>query len=385
MGAPGLTPRSVLARAADRLLHTTAIPGPGPVDPALEPDASTLHSRSPVVDLLVGSAIMRPWFLRRRRYGHADLPRLLAGGVDLIGLTVATRHPDLRGTYSAPFFWSQGYPLSVIASPMAMADALIERVEGWEAGSGGRFRVIRSRAHLADVGTDPGQMHAFLDLQGGHTLMGEVRNLERLHARGISMLTLAHVMDNALVGSSTGVTAGGLTGLGREVIAECERLGVVVDLAHMSSAGIHNSLPLLTRPFFLSHTGFTALAGEMDPWRRYSPGTRNISSDDARAVAAAGGVIGVTLSTWLLGGETFDTIGRAVDLALEVAGPKHVAIGSDMDGGLRMVTDAAGMPGITAELLRRGHAPETVADVMGGNALRVLREVLAQPGVGPKP
>ncbi len=364
-----LTPRSVISRTADRVLHRTALPGTRDVSA----EAAALHTSVPVVDLLLGSAIMRPRFLARRRRGHADLPRLREGGVDLVGLSIATRHPDLRGTSSTPFFWSQGLPRSVLGSDMAIAEALIDRIDGWALGSGGRLRIVRDVDALDQVRPGAGWLGAFLGVQGGHVLEGEVANIGRLHERGVRMLALAHVMDNALVGSNTGAGRGGLSGLGRTVIAECERLGILVDLAHMSAAGIRDSLPLLTRRFVLSHTGFTALADGENRGRRYSPGTRNLPSDEARMVAEAGGVIGLTLSTWLLGGEDLDAVGRAFDLALEIAGPEKVAIGSDMDGGLRMVVDAAGMPAVTDELLRRGHDSETVAAVMGGNALRVLR------------
>ena len=69
-----------------------------------------------------------------------------------MGLSIATRHPDLRGTFSTPFFWSQGLPRSVLGSDMAIAEALIDRVEGWEAGSGGALRIVRSAADLGQVG-----------------------------------------------------------------------------------------------------------------------------------------------------------------------------------------------------------------------------------------
>ncbi len=374
-GGP-LTPRLVISRAADRLLHTTALPGPHPV----EPEAADLHRSIPVVDLLVGSALMRPEFVRRLRHGHADLPRLRAGGVDLVGLTIATRHPDRRGTLSRPFFWSQGMGWAEQRSSMAIVRAIVDRIEQWEAASGGRLRIVRNAEDLASVGPEAGWVGAFINLQGGHALAGDPANVERLHALGVRAFCLAHVMDTDVVGSSTGDRRTGLTGLGREVIGECERLGIVVDLAHMSVAGIRDAVPLLRRPFVLSHTGFSAIAGGTSRWRRYSPGTRNVATGEARLVAEAGGVIGVTLSTELLGGDDLDAVGRSIDFAIELAGPEQVAIGSDMDGALRMVVDAEGMPAVTAELLRRGQERETVAAVMGGNALRVLRAVIGSGG-----
>jgi membrane dipeptidase len=367
-----VTPREVISRTADRVLHRTSLPG----GQAVSAEAAALHGSVPVVDLLLGSAIMRPVFLARRRHGHADLPRLRNGGVDLVGLSIATRHPDLRGTLSTPFFWSQGLPRSVLGSNLAIAGALVDRIEGWAADSGGAIRIVRRREVLDGVGPRAGWLGVFLGVQGGHVLEGDAANVERLHARGIRMLALAHVMDNAVVGSNTGARRSGLTGLGREVVAECERVGILVDLAHMSRDGIRDTVPLLTRPFVLSHTGFTAQSGGDSRDRGYSAGSRNLPSAEARMVAEAGGVIGVTLSTLLLGGEDLAAVGEAFDLALELAGPENVAIGSDMDGGLRMVVDAAGMPAVTEELLRRGHDRETVAAVMGGNALRQLRQVI---------
>jgi microsomal dipeptidase-like Zn-dependent dipeptidase len=351
------------------------VPDPGPISA----EAAEMQRSMPVVDLLVGSAIMRPDFLARRRYGHVDLPRAREGGMDLLGVSIVTRLPDLRGTWSGPFFWSQGLSIRALRSDFATANALIDRVDGWEAASDGALRIVRSGADLAAVGGGE-WVGAFLGVQGGHVLEGELANLEHLQARGLRTLALAHVMDNALVGSDTGVRKGGLTPFGRDVIAECQRLGVAVDLAHMSEAGIRDCLPLLRPPFLLSHTGFTALAGQRLWWRHYSPQTRNLPSELARDVAAAGGVIGITLSTWLLGGDTLDAFGRAVDLALELCGPDGVAVGSDMDGGLRMLVDAAGFPALTGELLRRGVPAPTIAAVMGGNALRALRGVAPTAG-----
>ncbi|MBA2275914.1 MAG: membrane dipeptidase [Chloroflexi bacterium] len=376
--------RSVISRTADRLLHTVALDRLPPVPP----DVAEFHASIPVVDLLVGTPLFRPELLRRRRRGHVDLPRLIEGGVDLVGFTIATRHPDLRGTLSTPHFWSVGVPARALGSDMAIAGAFIDRIEGWAAASGSRLRLVQEAADLPVAehggptktgGSDGsgGQVRAFIGVQGGHVLEGDVANVERLHARGVRMLALAHVMDNALVGSNTGRRAHGLTGFGREVIAELERVGIVVDLAHMSPAGIRDTLPLLKRPFLLSHTGFQRLSGATSriPGRKFTPRNRNLGDDEARLVAEAGGVVGLTLSTLLLGGDDLDAVARTVNAALELCGPAKVAIGSDLDGALRMVCDVTGLPAITGRLSGGGLDRETVAGVMGGNALRVMDEV----------
>ncbi|MBA2488822.1 MAG: membrane dipeptidase [Chloroflexi bacterium] len=344
--------------------------------PAVGEEARELHARVPVVDLLVATPLFRAGFVQRRRHGHADLPRLIQGGVDLVGFSIATRHPDLRGTLSRPHFWSLGLSTRSLGSDMAIAGALIDRIEDWARRSRGRLRLLPASDDLDGVMSDrmSGVVSAFVGIQGGHVLEGQPANVAALAARGVRMFAPAHVMDNALVGSNTGRHSGGLTGFGRDIVAELERQRIMVDLAHMSVRGIHDALPLLRRPFVLSHTGLSRLAGAGSrlPGRRFTAGRRNLADREARMVAEAGGLIGLTLSTKLLGGDGLDAMVRTVDAAVELAGPKRVALGSDMDGALRMLTDAAGLPAVTTALLAAGSGRSTVSDFLGGNALRHL-------------
>ena len=184
-------------------------------------------------------------------------------------------------------------------------------------------------------------------------------------------------MDKRLVGSGTGRAALGLSGFGREVVAELESNRVIVDLAHMSAAGVRDALPLLRRPFTLSHTGLTSVAGGRSRWRRYSPATRNVSPDVAAAVGKGGGLLGVVLATQLLGGDTLADVARTVRAAVDAAGAENVAIGSDTDGALRMAVSPSGLPALGDALAEAGLSPATVDGVMGGNALRFLRGALA--------
>jgi membrane dipeptidase len=375
-------PRSVIARTVDRALHTTAVR-----EPHVGEGAARLHATIPVVDLVVGTPIFRDGFLIRRRRGHVDLPRVARGGLDLIGFTVATRHPDLRGTLSTPHFWSRGVPVRALRSDRAIAEALLRLVDRWVERSDGRLRRVLEADDLDAIGPGTGVVGVLTGVQGGHVLGGDPVAVGWLAERGVRMLALAHVMDNDLVGSGTGRRAEGISGLGREVVAELQRAGIVVDLAHMSTRGIEDSLPLLHRPFVLSHTGFTRLAGSGSriPGRRFTPANRNIPDRAARMVAEAGGAVGITLSTRLLGGDDLDAVARAVDAGLELCGPGGIALGSDMDGALGMVVDAAGLPGVTERLLAAGHDGATVAAFMGGNALRVLRASLpGAPAIVPR-
>lgn len=334
-----------------------------------------MHRRGPIVDLLAGSVLFRDSFVGGGR-GHVDLPRLRAAGVNVIGLTIATRFPDLHGTLSNWHFRSLGAPAAVVRSNMALAEWLIGRIGRWCAASGGRLMVVRTRADLASCLTEGGSVGVVLSVQGGHVLDGDLRNVARLRVLGVRMLAPAHVMDNEVVGSSTGRMAGGLTGYGRELVAELEARSIVVDLAHMSPAGIDATLPLLRRPFTLSHTGLTDLAGGRSRWRRYSPATRNIAASLAAEIGRAGGLVGIVLSTQLLGGSDLADTVATIGLALESAGAEHVAIGSDMDGALRTVIDVEGLPALTDALLAAGLDQSVVEGVVGRNAAAFLAETL---------
>jgi microsomal dipeptidase-like Zn-dependent dipeptidase len=339
-------------------------------------EAVDLVRASPIVDLVVGSALFRESFVAGGGGGHVDLPRLRKVGVNVVGLTIATTWPDVRGTLSRWHFRSLGVPGEAVGSRMAIAEWVLGRIEGWCAASQGRLRVIRTPVDLEACLGSGGPAGVLLGVQGGHVLDGDLGNIARLREAGVRMFAPAHVMDNALVGSSTGRRAGGLTDYGREVIAELEAQSMIVDLAHMSMFGIEQALPLLRRPFVLSHTGLTDVAGTRSRWRRYSPATRNIPASLAAEIGAAGGLVGIVLATDLLGGSTLDVAVRTLSLAGESAGEGHVAIGSDMDGALTMLIDVEGLPALVDALLSAGMTAESIRRTLGQNAAQLLGSFL---------
>jgi membrane dipeptidase len=337
--------------------------------------ALAIVRRGPVVDLLVGSALFRDVFVASSGRGHADVPRLRRAGVRLVGLTVATRFPDLRGSLSNLHFRSLGAPASALRSNMALAEWLLGRIQRWCAESAGELRPVLTADELAVALAGDG-IAVLLGVQGGHVLDGDLANIARLRDLGVRTLAPAHVMDNELVGSGTGRSAGGLSAFGREAIAELEAQSIIVDLAHMSAPGVAGALPLLKRPFLLSHTGLTDIAGRTSRWRRYSAATRNVPAALATEIGRRGGLVGVALATQLLGGDDLDTASQTIKAALRAAGGANVALGSDMDGALRTVVDAEGLPALADALLRAGLTEAEVAGFMGGNAVRFLGSAL---------
>ena len=180
--------------------------------------------------------------------------------------------------------------------------------------------VVRTVGDLERCLAAGGPVGVLLGVQGGHVLEGDAGNIARLRARGVRMFAPAHVMDNDVVGSGTGRAASGLSGFGREVVAELEAQGVIVDLAHMSLAGIEETLPLLKRPFTLSHAALRDDAARPSRLRRYNAATRNVPESVAREVGARGGLFGVVLATQLVGGSTLNSGARMIRRALAAAG-----------------------------------------------------------------
>ena len=355
----------MIDRIVDRALDRTVRPGSWPVPT----DVADWHESLTVVDLLVGTPLFRRTFLPRLDHGHVDLPRARLGGLDVVGFTIATRFNDLRGTLSAPHFRALGLPRAILDDDLAITEAFLDRIDGWVAQSGGRLAWWDP---LPGAGAGEASLRCFAGIQGGQVVAADLGRIERLAGRGVRMLGLAHVMDTPLAGSSTGRSGGGLTGLGREAVAEAERVGALVDLAHGSLSAIEDALKAATRPIVISHTGFTALAGGRSRWRRYSPSTRNLPDGIVREAGAQGALIGVALAVDLIGGTTMASVVRSIVHAVELVGPAQVAIGSDFDGALRMPFDVRGLPALTAALLAVGLGRDDVAGIMGANALRIL-------------
>jgi microsomal dipeptidase-like Zn-dependent dipeptidase len=145
----------------------------------------------------------------------------------------------------------------------------------------------------------------------------------------------------------------------------------------MSAEGIADALALLRRPFLMSHTGIHVPGvAPRRGRRRYTPGRRNVPPEVAREIGARGGLVGIVLSTQLVGGTSLADAVEMIVRGIEVAGEEHVALGSDMDGALRMVVDVEGLPALAGALL--GEVPEAQATAfLGGNAVRFLRASLA--------
>lgn len=267
------------------------------------------------------------------------------------------------------------------AAATAYADRLLALWTSWVSAGSGRLGWVRSRRDLDAL--LPRGFAGVLSMEGASPLAGELALLDRYHDAGVRSLGLTHNPRNE-AGDGCMVPDAerrGLTPFGRALVRRCAELGILLDVAHLAPEGIRDLLDEAERcpaapPVVSTHTGAAAL----------TPHRRNLTDAQLRALASTGGVAGVTFYP-----PHVARAGRAPSLDdpvahlehfAEVMGPEHVAVGADLDG-----FDPPGLPGgadtpalyaqLEAALLARGWRRDHVDLALGGNALRVLRRVLA--------
>jgi membrane dipeptidase len=363
-----------LSARTERRLNPVGDRGPHELPPAV----ADLHERLTVVDLHADSLLWGRDLLRRADRGSVDVPRMVEGNVALQVFAVATKVPrhlnyernDDRSDDVTLVALAQGWPVASWRSLLARAEHQAGRLRSMALDSAGGLTLVRSvpdlDRYLERRAGDPTIAAALLAIEGAHALDDDVLHLDRLDAAGYRMVGLVHFFDNAFAGSAHGIRQGGLTAAGRDLVAALERRRILVDLAHASEATIADVLAMATRPVVVSHTGVRGVADH----------GRNLNDDQLRGVAATGGVIGIGFWPTACGGDSVDWIARSIAHAVAVAGADHVALGSDWDGAVAVPFDASGMGRLTGALLAHGLDETQVAAVMGGSAIRLLRETL---------
>ena len=184
-------------------------------------------------------------------------------------------------------------------------------------------------------------------------------------------MTLCHNGDNDLCDSARGnAEHGGLSALGREVISEMNRVGMMVDLSHAAESSFYQAIEASRTPIVCSHSSARALCDH----------PRNLTDDQLRALAASGGVVQTCLYDGFLrkeGGATIEDTIRHIRHMVDVAGIDHVGIGTDFDGdgGIIGCADASEVINITRHLQAEGFTDPDIEKLWGGNFLRVMRLV----------
>jgi membrane dipeptidase len=329
-------------------------------------EARALHAEIPVLDLHADTAKLmdklgydlslrhdRPLPRIANVFGHVDIPRLREGGV--------------AGQFFS--FWTTPKPERGCARAVAtQLDALDEAMARHPADlvwtrTGADVRAAQAAGKIAALG----------GIEGGHALEGQLEAIEPFSRRGVRYLGLLHFSANAIGRPAKGRGANpaeGLTAFGREVVRECERTGVIVDLAHINRRGFFDALEVATLPLMVSHTG---VIGVHEHWR-------NIDDEQLRAVADIGGCVGIIFAKRFLGSASIESVVDHLLHIVDVAGEDVPALGSDFDGfvvppdGLE---DIAALPNLTVALSRRGVSDRVIRKILGENVARVLDAVPA--------
>jgi membrane dipeptidase len=329
----------------------------------------------------------------RTNVGHADIPRLKEGGMH------------------APFFalWCPVYfpGAEAVRRTLDLRDAMQSVFDAHP----DQIELATTAADIQRI-VKSGKIAAFLSIEGGHQIDDDLRVLRMYYKLGIRSMTLTHFKNNNWADSSTDKPAhNGLTDFGKQVVREMNRLGMIVDLSHVSDKTFYDALAVTTKPVIVSHSSMRAI----------SDIPRNVTDDMLRALAKNGGVIGINFGEGFIDPKdaealrsaianlseapvlfgkalddyaaknihddlvahtkvaaTVEEVADHIDHAVKIAGIDHVGIGSDFDGitgppnGLE---DASKMPNLIAALLKRGYTDQQIKKIFGENDLRVIREV----------
>ena len=202
-------------------------------------------------------------------------------------------------------------------------------------------------------------------LEGADGLEGSLDYLRELHRRGVRLVQLMHFLDNEIgVNQTPPHEDRGLSDLGRSMVREANRLGIVIDLAHANTRTILDTLAVSTQPVVFSHTGVKAL----------HDGDRYLTDDEIRAIAAKRGLVGIWPARAL---GTIAEMVRHIDHVKRLVGIDHLAIASDLRGMtyIDAFGEEANFMAIAEGLVDAGYSDDEVGQVMGGNFFRLWRQV----------
>jgi membrane dipeptidase len=221
-----------------------------------------------------------------------------------------------------------------------------------------------------------GKCGGILAFEGLEPLGFDLRFLDLFYKLGLRMASLTHNRRNFFADGLQGhIQTGGLTDLGKQAVRRMNELGIVIDLGHMNQVGFWEILDISQAPVVLSHTSprkLFPLRADESPWHP----ARDVSRGRERleALARNGGVVGAVF----YGQEDIEDVVADIEYVIDLVGPDHVGLGSDlygMDTSPKGLEDISRIPALTEALVRRGHSDETILKFLGGNYVRVFERV----------
>ncbi|MCG3154028.1 MAG: hypothetical protein DKINENOH_00620 [bacterium] len=347
---------------------------------------------------------------------HIDVPyRLRERYEDISGRTeggnfdyVRAKQGGLNAAFMSIYVPSDYEPKGLAK---ALADSLIDMVEGFQRRWPDKFAIARSVAEVRDH-FKQGLISLPMGMENGAPIEGRLENLRHFWSRGVRYITLTHAKSNHICDSSYDPNRQwqGLSPFGREVVAEMNRLGIMIDISHVTDSTFYQVLRLTRAPVIASHSSC----------RHFTPGwERNMDDDMIRALARNGGVIQIAFGSSFVSGayqaadagmwhfieehkiDLASTEGRSrlqqyraehrfpevtiadlvanIDHVVKLVGVDHVGFGSDFDGvgdalptGMKSVAE---YPNLIFALLRLGYSEKDIEKICSGNLLRVWSEV----------
>ncbi len=292
-------------------------------------------------------------FSKRSSLGHVDLPRLKEGGVDMQVFAISSLR-DPTPAYS-------------MRTAMEMIEAFYSECENYP----NLVTPVTSHTEIMRA-NDEGKIAVMLSIEGADVIEGRVSMLRVYHRLGVRMVGLVHSLRNLLAdGVADNRTNGGLSVLGVEVVEELNKLGIIVDVSHLSDVGFWDVLEVSKDPVVASHSNARAICSH----------PRNMTDDMIRAHADRGGVMGMNFAPDFVHKTrpSVEALVDHIDHIVDLVGPEHVGLGSDFDGipstpiGLE---DASKMPAVTEELVKRDYSEEYIRLIIGGNHLRLIERVV---------
>ena len=227
-------------------------------------------------------------------------------------------------------------------------------------------------AHDIDSAISSGKVAALLSVEGGECLNGELAVLRQLYRLGVRSMLLAWNHRNLLADGAEEINGGGLSAFGRQVVAEMERLGMIVDVSHLCEASFNDVMSLVSKPVIASHSNARAVCDN----------PRNLYDRQLIQIKNNGGVIGINFYTYFLNNTAkayIDDIVRHIEHICSVTGEDHIGLGTDYDG-IEATPDGLEsthlLPVLFNRLAQLNYSNDFIEKFAGLNYMRVIRQIL---------
>ncbi len=334
--------------------------------------ANRLHDKMLVLDTHCDTPMFFPQgidFGSRDPRIKVDLHKMTEGRQDATIMVAYLPQPKPGETFSSKV----DFP---VAGPTEYAELIFDKIEDIVHKHKDHISIARTPSDLYEDKRH-GRKSIMLGIENGLALDGNTANIKHFMQRGVVYITLCHNGDNDICDSAKGCnTHNGVSRFGAEVIREMNRCGIMVDLSHASEKSFYDTLDISTQPIVCSHSSSRALCDH----------PRNLTDDQMRALAKAGGVAQTTIYHGFLRSEGEATVLDAIahlEHAIRIMGIEHVGIGTDFDGdgGVRGLNDSSEIINFTRMLLAKRYNKADIQRIWGGNFMRVMAQVQAAGSV----